>query len=124
MVYCNTCKTDTDASSECEMVKYPQILALLLNRIEIDYNTMSYVKSDCGVNVPLTIQTKKKGYSLYGMVNHMGSLSGGHYTATILSDEDQAWYEFNDNRVSKVEPFAKGSTYYSRSAYLLVYRGE
>ncbi|XP_010774060.1 ubiquitin carboxyl-terminal hydrolase 47-like [Notothenia coriiceps] len=58
------------------------------------------------------------------MVNHYGSLRGGHYTATLLSNEDETWYEFNDDTVNKVEeqPFAKTGTYSSSSAYLLVYR--
>ena len=45
------------------------------------------------------LQNKK--YELYGMVNHMGSIRGGHYTATVLS-EDNTWYECNDNYVKKV----------------------
>ena len=32
----------------------------------------------------------------------MGSLRGGHYTATVLSDEDNTWYEFDNTRVSEV----------------------
>ncbi|XP_059211528.1 ubiquitin carboxyl-terminal hydrolase 47-like [Centropristis striata] len=100
-VYCKECQKKTDATKECEMVKDPQILALLLKRF--DYNTMSYVKSHCFVKVPRELQTKNKEYSLYGMVNHMGSLSGGHYTATILSNEDQTWYEFNDAQVREAQ---------------------
>ena len=41
-------------------------------------------------------------FKLYGMVDHVGSLMGGHYTATILSNEDSTWYEFNDEHVNKV----------------------
>lgn len=32
----------------------------------------------------------------------MGSLRGGHYTATIASGDDDAWYEFDDAHVRKV----------------------
>lgn len=35
------------------------------------------------------------------MVNHMGSLRGGHYTATILY-QGNTWYEFDDTRIYKV----------------------
>ena len=41
-------------------------------------------------------------FKLYGMVDHIGSLQGGHYTATILSNEDTTWYNFNDEHVNKV----------------------
>ncbi|XP_065806638.1 ubiquitin carboxyl-terminal hydrolase 50-like [Labrus bergylta] len=63
-------------------------------------------------------------YKLCGIVNHMGSLKGGHYTATILSKEDNTWCEFNDSHVRKLEeqPFADSQTYNSSTAYLLVYR--
>lgn len=36
------------------------------------------------------------------MVNHMGSLKGGHYTAIILSHKDKTWYKFDDVDVNKV----------------------
>ncbi|KAI9543271.1 hypothetical protein NQZ68_011920 [Dissostichus eleginoides] len=124
MVYCNECEKKTEATSGCDMDTFPQILVLLLKRFEFDFNSMSDIKSDCCVDVPYTLQKKDKKYSLYGMVNHYGSLRGGHYTATLLSNEDKTWYEFNDDAVNKVEeqPFAKTRTYSSSSAYLLVYR--
>ncbi|XP_078020461.1 ubiquitin carboxyl-terminal hydrolase 47-like isoform X2 [Epinephelus lanceolatus] len=125
MVYCNECEEKTEATSGCEMVKYPQILTLLFKRFDFDYRTMSYFKSHRCVDVPRTLQRKDKEYKLYGMVHHNGSLTGGHYTATILCSEDKTWYEFNDAHVSKVkrQPFAETSPYKSQTAYLLMYRG-
>nr|XP_033465066.1 ubiquitin carboxyl-terminal hydrolase 47-like [Epinephelus lanceolatus] len=101
MVYCNECEKKTDATCGCEMVTYPQILILLLKRFDFDYSTMSYFKTNRCVDVPRTLQRKNNKYELYGMVNHMGGLRGGHYTATILSNEDKTWYEFNDDHVSQ-----------------------
>ncbi|XP_044197015.1 ubiquitin carboxyl-terminal hydrolase 47-like isoform X2 [Thunnus albacares] len=122
LVYCNECKKKTEATKGCEMVKFPQILILLLKRFYFDYNTMSHVKSDRYVDVPRALQRKK--YELYGMVNHMGNLRDGHYTATILPNNDTTWYEFNDHHVTKVEeqPFANNRTFNSNTAYLLIYR--
>lgn len=102
MVYCNECEKKTEATSGCDMDTFPQILVLLLKRFEFDFNTMSDIKSNCSVDVPYTLEKKDKKYSLYGMVNHYGSLRGGHYTATLLSNEDKTWYEFNDEAVNKV----------------------
>ncbi|KAM8746573.1 uncharacterized protein AB9X84_014787 isoform 1-T2 [Acanthopagrus schlegelii] len=122
MVYCNECERKTEATSGCEMTESPSNLILLLKRFDIDYSTMSHFKSDCCVEVPRVLQRKNKKYELYGMVNHMGSLAGGHYTATVLS-EDNTWYECNDNYVKKAkEPFAQTRTHNSRTAYLLLYR--
>ncbi|XP_034413654.1 ubiquitin carboxyl-terminal hydrolase 47-like [Cyclopterus lumpus] len=122
MVYCNECEEKTEAESGCEMVAFPQILTLLLKRF--DYVNMKHVKTTCSVDVPRALQRKEKRYDLYGMVNHTGSLRGGHYTAILLSNEDHTWYEFDDTRVNKVEeqPFAETGTYNSSDVYLLVYR--
>ncbi|GLD53819.1 ubiquitin carboxyl-terminal hydrolase 47-like isoform X1 [Lates japonicus] len=72
-----------------------------------------------------TDATSTKTYQLYGMVNHIGSLRGGHYTATILLSEDKMnWHEFDDAHIKKVEeqPFAETRTHNSSTAYLLMYR--
>lgn len=41
-------------------------------------------------------------YELYAMVDHFGTLRGGHYTATIKPEEEESWYEFNDSTVTLV----------------------
>ncbi|XP_035798652.2 ubiquitin carboxyl-terminal hydrolase 47-like isoform X1 [Amphiprion ocellaris] len=124
MLFCKQCKKKTEAASGCEMVESPHILILLLKRFVFDYNIMSDVKSDCSVDVPQEIETQGKKYKLYGIVNHMGSLTGGHYTATVRSREDKTWYDCEDTHVQKAEeqPFAKARTYNSSTAYLLMYR--
>ena len=57
-------------------------------------------------------------YDLYGVVNHHGSLYGGHYTAYCLNFLDHKWYEFNDSRVSKMSSKEVVSVY----SYVLFYR--
>ncbi|XP_069575060.1 ubiquitin carboxyl-terminal hydrolase 47-like [Brachyistius frenatus] len=125
MVYCNECKKKTVATSGCELVDFPHILTLLLKRFDFDYDTMSHVKSNCCVDVPHTLQTKDKKYKLYGMVNHMGGLKGGHYTAYVQSTEDNTWYYCDDTRVQEAEEeelFTGTRTHNSSMAYLLMYR--
>ena len=34
--------------------------------------------------------------------NHMGSLNGGHYTAFARNAGDNQWYQYNDERVSRI----------------------
>lgn len=48
------------------------------------------------------LSEQKCDYELYAIVDHFGSLRGGHYTAKIKSFEDYNWYEFNDSYVTKV----------------------
>ena len=44
-------------------------------------------------------------YELYGVCNHSGSCSGGHYTAHIKCS-DNKWYLFNDTIVSEDKKFS------------------
>ncbi|KAM8746511.1 ubiquitin carboxyl-terminal hydrolase 47-like [Acanthopagrus schlegelii] len=62
MVYCNEkkCRRKREATSGCEITKFPQILILLLKRFAIDYNTMSHFKSDCCVEVPRELQLEAR----------------------------------------------------------------
>jgi ubiquitin carboxyl-terminal hydrolase 4/11/15 len=43
-------------------------------------------------------------YELYGVVNHYGTMGGGHYTAYCKNFLNNKWYEFDDSRVSEVPP--------------------
>ena len=57
-------------------------------------------------------------YDLYGVVNHMGSLSGGHYTAFCRHEGSGSWLHFDDQTVSTVQPTAIKTP----NAYVLFYR--
>ncbi|KAM3856783.1 ubiquitin carboxyl-terminal hydrolase 47 isoform 4-T4 [Vipera latastei] len=76
-------------------------------------------------------------YELFSVMVHSGSAAGGHYYACIKSFNDDQWYSFNDQHVSKIthEDIKKtyGGTsgsrgYYSSAfasstnAYMLIYR--
>ncbi|KAJ8008439.1 hypothetical protein DPEC_G00104830 [Dallia pectoralis] len=122
-MYCDDCEMKADATIECRMEVYPDILTLLLKRFEFDYYTMTYVKINRSVEVPHTLQTEEHDYELYAIVDHFGTLRGGHYTAKIKSFEDHNWYVFRDSYVKKLcfQPNSK-RTERSNSAYLLVYK--
>ena len=54
------------------------------------------------------------------MINHFGSLSGGHYTAVCrvpFGKGKEEWHAFNDENVSKLAP----SAVMSPNAYILFY---
>jgi ubiquitin carboxyl-terminal hydrolase 4/11 len=59
-------------------------------------------------------------YDLYAVANHMGSSSGGHYTAYCQNFCDKHWYEFNDERVSRIS--RSDITEPSLASYVLLYR--
>uniref|UniRef100_G3Q686 USP domain-containing protein n=1 Tax=Gasterosteus aculeatus aculeatus TaxID=481459 RepID=G3Q686_GASAC len=124
-VYCNRCKEKQSARFRCKMTQSPEILTLLLKRFQFDYKLRCYVKLHLNVEVPQTLHTQHCKYDLYALVNHFGSLTGGHYTAHIKSFETHTWYHFNDDRVNSVMPplFGTRNTFLrSPTAYLLMYR--
>ncbi len=42
-------------------------------------------------------------YDLIGIVNHMGSLYGGHYYAECKNPFDGTWNEFNDSICKEID---------------------
>lgn len=58
-------------------------------------------------------------YDLVGVVNHYGGLGGGHYTAFAFNELDSSWYDFSDDRVSRVD---SESDLVTPAAYVLFYQ--
>lgn len=57
-------------------------------------------------------------YKLYGVCNHSGGTSGGHYTSYVRNANDK-WYHFNDTSVNEV---GLNRSVISSKAYVLFYR--
>nr|XP_024655427.1 probable ubiquitin carboxyl-terminal hydrolase creB [Maylandia zebra] len=122
-IYCSCCDEKQNADIKWEITQHPDVLTLLLKRFTFDYKLRRYVKLHCKADVPQTLHMKKCTYELYAVVNHFGSLTGGHYTAEIKSYENGQWYCFNDGRVESVKLFfAKENPLRSSTAYILLYR--
>ncbi len=60
--------------------------------------------------------SKKHVYTLYGLSNHMGTPSGGHYTSYIKTG--RGWVHFNDGKLDAIGDQAVISS----SAYCLFYK--
>lgn len=119
-MYCDQCDDKVDATTKDVMKHYPDVLPLLLKRFEFSYHDMSYVKISCAVEVPYTLQIPdSQTYELYAVVDHVGDLRSGLYSARIKIEEEHGdrWYNFDDARVTEVDNTEK-----SESAYLLFYR--
>uniref|UniRef100_A0AAQ6IPN1 Ubiquitin carboxyl-terminal hydrolase n=1 Tax=Anabas testudineus TaxID=64144 RepID=A0AAQ6IPN1_ANATE len=124
-MYCDKCDDKVDVTIKCEVKHHPEVLVLLLKRFEFDYSYMRYVKNNCSVKVPYILQIpQNQTYELCAVVDHVGDLRGGHYAASIKSQDDERWYHFNDSTVTLLDyqPFQLDNTESSRSAYLLFYR--
>lgn len=57
-------------------------------------------------------------YDLYAVANHYGTLLGGHYTAFCKNFVRNEWFEFNDDRIGRIN----ADEIVSSSAYVLFYR--
>lgn len=104
--------------------KLPKILVIQLKRFKFGGYQGGKIMTE--VELPevldlsdLVTESKDKTvaapvYKLFGFVNHVGSLNGGHYTATCKNPDNGRWYDFNDSRVSETRinfPFSTSSAY-------------
>ncbi|XP_063320041.1 ubiquitin carboxyl-terminal hydrolase 17-like protein B isoform X2 [Pelmatolapia mariae] len=126
-MYCDQCAGKVDAITKDGMKNHPDVLLLLLKRFEFSYHDMSYVKISCAVEVQHTLQIPdSQRYELYAVVDHVGDLRSGLYSARIKIEEEHGdrWYHFNDAGVTELDyqPFQVDNTEKSESAYLLFYR--
>ena len=120
--YCSKKEGLVDATREDKFIKAPNVLIIVLKR----FNMMGQ-KNGKYIRFPLDDLSIKKyfvgyeknqaKYKCIGVVNHMGSLSFGHYTA-YARNIDNKWYEYNDADVSTTSGERE---IVSSKAYILVY---
>lgn len=102
----------------------PNILIITLKRFSIDgsskinnlidfpINNLNLAKYIIGYNPDSYV------YDLYGICNHMGSVTGGHYTSFVKNAHD-TWIHYDDTNVSVVD---NPQNIISNMAYCLFYR--
>ncbi len=132
MWYCPKCKKSVQATKKMDMYKLPDILIIHLKRFKHKASSMwsSNKKIDDFVEYPIAGLDLKRylksppeisgdtTYDLFGVSNHFGGLSGGHYTATCYNAALGKWLYFNDSYVS----YAGEEDIVSSAGYVLFYR--
>ena len=113
---CEHCHQETQHFKQSFLRHVGNVLTVHLQR----YNEATGNKLDTYVACPDTLTLSSylpsaSKYRLSGVVNHYGSLSGGHYTAYVRAGG--SWFLVNDSSVSKVEP----GTDLCRAAYVVTY---
>uniref|UniRef100_A0A3B3DJP6 Ubiquitin carboxyl-terminal hydrolase 26-like n=1 Tax=Oryzias melastigma TaxID=30732 RepID=A0A3B3DJP6_ORYME len=103
-MYCDNCDRKTDAAGMSVVKHHPDVLILLLKRFVFSYDYMSYVKINCAVEVPFSLNIpENQTYELYAVIDHFGDLRSGHYTSRIRSQQESRWLQFNSSSVSALE---------------------
>jgi ubiquitin C-terminal hydrolase len=103
---------------------FPKILVIALKRFSADgrYKNASLVDFPIH-NLDLSsyikgYQSHTYVYDLYGICNHLGGTSGGHYTSFVKT-ADGAWMHFDDEQMEVIDNEKKLIT---SNAYCLFYR--
>lgn len=128
---CERCKETGAANKKLVIYAPPPVLILHLKRFSggglsrfssrlsknaarVGFDSVLDLGEYCGN------EAAKRGakYALFGVSNHSGSMSGGHYYADVKNAFDGQWYNFNDSMVSGTEEPTSGSA----AAYVLFYR--
>jgi ubiquitin C-terminal hydrolase len=125
---CDECKRKVDAERGTSWWLAPDVLVVLLKRFQ--YTVAGFEKIQVPIEFPLSDLVLKTGgdahnqnkYDLYGVVNHTGSLSSGHYTAVCLDETTQQWNIFNDHRVYPITDIKRELADCARSCYVLFYK--
>jgi ubiquitin C-terminal hydrolase len=104
------------------MWSFPSILVITFKRFN-NHNQKIQKKIDFPIedlnlsNYVIGYKKETYRYELYGIINHSGSVLGGHYTCYIRNKNNQ-WYEFNDSKVAMINV----ENVITPKAYCLFYR--
>lgn len=118
-----TTKKRESAARQIIFWSFPDVLIVTLKRFA-DFN----LKNQAFVDFPLENLDLTKyvvgydkdsyKYDLYGICNHSGGLTGGHYTACV-KNQNGNWYHFNDANIDKINNVSQLKT---PKAYCFFYR--
>ncbi|XP_072818560.1 ubiquitin carboxyl-terminal hydrolase 50 isoform X3 [Vicugna pacos] len=124
-ILCSLCETKQETAVRASISKAPKIIVFHLKRFDVLGTMKRKLRTD--IHYPLTnldltpyicpIFRKHPKYNLCAVVNHFGDLDGGHYTAFCKNSVTQAWYSFDDTRVSEIPD----TSVQTATAYLLFY---
>lgn len=119
---CPRCKVNQDANKSIEYLVLPEILMIHLKRFKvIGKKARKKIYSLIRFPVILFLNTtdgRKHMYSLYAIINHIGDIERGHYTAYCRNLKNRnEWLEFDDNKVKSID----ASQLITDKAYVLFY---
>eukprot|EP01012_Entosiphon_sulcatum_P055458 TRINITY_DN7742_c0_g1_i1.p1 TRINITY_DN7742_c0_g1~~TRINITY_DN7742_c0_g1_i1.p1 ORF type:complete len:443 (+),score=35.98 TRINITY_DN7742_c0_g1_i1:24-1331(+) len=123
---CEKCNNRRPATKKLSIFRTPPVLVLHLKRFSESGRKISTEVICPPPNAYLHLSEfidrsspfhDASTYSLFAVINHYGSMHGGHYTAVCKHPMNKTWYEFND---SHVRPLPEPSVL-TAAAYVLFY---
>ena len=126
--FCRTCKKAGMANKKMDIMSSPKILVIQFKRFMSSHEMMKKLDTeviypdilDLSKYIPIKNNFPNNTYKLYGVVEHLGGLYGGHYIAHAIvknKNGSKDWYMFNDSSVLKED----SKRAHSHNAYLLFY---
>jgi len=106
---CTSCNKYVPSKKKLSLKSLPPVLIIHLKRFQ--YTTIYRDKITSLVNFPLrdfdlsrfvVDPVKPPIYDLYAISNHIGGMSGGHYTCYALNQMDNVWYKFDDSHCTSI----------------------
>ena len=129
--FCEKCKQHTRANFRLSIKELPPILVIHLKRFK-KASHGSHTKITDLVDFPLEdlkmadfttdpqLPENQITYSLFGVVNHSGSVNFGHYTSVVANRTNpEQWVECDDETTQTYE---NGPHFYKNRAYILFYK--
>jgi ubiquitin carboxyl-terminal hydrolase 8 len=112
-----------DIKKQIVFWNFPKILVISLKRFSPDGTQKLNTMIDFPFDLDLSSYVKGYNassfqYELYGICNHIGDITGGHYSAFIKTSQNQ-WFHCNDHLIEHVE---KPEYIITPMAYCLFYR--
>lgn len=110
---CSKCNILVDALKKTTIWKMPEILIIQLKRFLVvtDRGRTGMKKINSLISTPenllLENYSQNINYNLYGLVQHTGSLKGGHYVSCTKNPFNHKWYHNNDSRVNEINDISK-----------------
>ena len=121
-IFCEKCNKKTNFKKKLEIDRLPKYLVLVLKRFKL--TSMYTTKIENLITFPLlnldlrdyVVSSRICGkYDLFGVVNHCGGLTGGHYHCNIK--QDSIWIKYDDSYTCETDKKIETS-----NAYLLIYK--
>ncbi|XP_058128701.1 ubiquitin carboxyl-terminal hydrolase nonstop isoform X2 [Anopheles ziemanni] len=107
-IKCNTCKSYQESTKQLSMRTLPIVASFHLKRFEhsslIDKKISTFISFPSELDMTPFMSQKNRDtadfrYSLYAVINHVGTLDAGHYTAYVRHQKD-IWVKCDDHIIT------------------------